>query len=201
MRLFIGIDIPSEVEEKVKNAFFYTRDVLDFSRFTDFKNLHITIAFLGKTYQKSLFVIKKSIEKVTNLYPPKDLQIDKIVIGPNDQDPRMLWLKFDLDSENYLEKLSDDLKKVLKTEKIKFDNSHQKLEPHITIARFDKKWQQEFTTQNIKRKKEKLDLIKNALPENFNASFNSKSLILYSSFKTTQNQRIYKPLFESNFKG
>ena len=199
MRLFIAIDIPKEIENKIRTSFLYAKDVLEFAQFIEPENLHITLAFFGELPESFLGVIKTIIGNISKTYTAKDLIINDAVIGPDETRARMIWLKFDSDSQNYLEKIAHDLKKELKEKNIPFDNTYETLNGHLTLARFGQRWQEEFQSKNSYGKSEELAKIKETFPENFSASFGSKGVALFLSHEK-DGRRIYEPLFESNFK-
>lgn len=199
MRLFIAIDIPNEIKQKIKEAFLYARDSLEFARFTEPERLHITLVFLGETEESLLKKTEDAIESVSRLYRGGIIKINNVIIGPDENRARMLWLKLDESSHKYLESISNELKKELKSRGIPFDNNHEIFNGHITLAKFDQSWQQKYEGKNDRGKSGDIRLIKEFLPESFEASFGSKAITLFSSV-VKDGQRFYESLFESNFK-
>ncbi len=199
MRLFIAVKIPDEIKEKIHNSFLYSRDSLEFARFTETDNLHITLVFLGEVEDALLERIKRIVESVTNKYSQKRIELSGIVIGPDINTARMIWLKLGDDSQKYLESISQSLKKELKDKNILFDGRNF-FNGHVTLAKFGQNWQSKYDSKNEKGKTEDINFIKETLPETFEAHFDSKSITLFSS-KKIDGKRIYEPLFESDFKG
>ena len=200
MRLFIAIDIPKEVKEKIRTSFLYTKDSLEFARFTEPENLHITLVFLGEMPESQLNTVKAVMDKTAKPYSVHQLEIKNAVIGPDENQARMIWLKLSDDSQKYLEEISNNLKKELRAKNISFDNDHATLNGHITLARFDSGWRNKFEGKNEKTREEDAAKIKNVLPESFEESFAVSRITLFSSLEKN-GQRIYEPLFESDFKG
>jgi 2'-5' RNA ligase len=199
MRLFIAIDIPKEIKLKISNSFLFTRDSLEFAQFTEIDNLHITLVFLGEIDALLLNSIKEAMGSVSRLYNSGLIKFSNAVIGPDKNSLRMLWLKLGDDSQKYLGSISRELKRELKNKNIPFDDSHENFNGHITLAKFEQKWQSRHAEKNEKAKAEDVEFIEKSLPEEFEASFDSRSMALFSSTEI-DGRRLYVPLFESNFK-
>jgi 2'-5' RNA ligase len=198
MRLFIGIDIPKEIKEKIKNSFLYAKDTLEFAYFVNEDNFHITLVFLGEVPDFKINLIKEIIKKVSANFYSKILEIDNPSIGPDEIRPRMIWLKLSSNSNRYLEEISKSIKKELKIRNIYFENSHKDLNSHITLARFSQDWQNKFMLKNKIEKFQEIKKIKETFPNDFKISFYPSRITLFLSRKDEGGQRIYEPIFESN---
>jgi|GEM_PF-1969947 len=199
MRLFIAIDLPQEIKNKIWKDFAYSRDSLEFARFTDPENLHVTLAFLGEQNEDVLPKIEAVLKEMANSIGQHPIRIIGCRIGPSETIPRMLWLETDRDSESFLRALTQQVRRGLASKSIGFDQTHG-FNNHITLARFSDRWQQTFLAKNDKQKSEEIGRIKESLPELVSFPFEANSTILFESLEK-DGQRIYSPLFESLLKG
>lgn len=199
MRLFIAINLPQEIKNKIWKDFAYARDFLEFARFTVPENLHVTLAFLGEQNENVLPKIEAVLKETTNGIGQHPIRIIGCRIGPGDTIPRMLWLETDKDSESFLRALTQQVRRGLASKSISFDQTHG-FNNHLTLARFSDRWQQSFLSKNCKQKSEEINRIKESLPESVSLPFQASSIILFESSEK-DGQRIYSPLFESPFSG
>ena len=126
-RLFIAIEVPWEIKEKIK--------LIPESRLKIVKsaNLHITILFLGYVEEKEIERIKNVIKTVLEGIPVFTLKFKAIIFAPPGKQFRMIWALFDRNPDYELlnQRLSDTLSEF------RPDNYKEKY-IHITLARFKK---------------------------------------------------------------
>jgi len=199
MRLFIAINLPQEIKNKIWKDFAYSRNSLEFARFTAPENLHVTLAFLGEQNEDVLPKIEVVLKETVNGIGQHPIRIIGCRIGPSDMIPRMLWLETDRDSESFLRTLTQQVKMGLALKSIDFDQTHG-FNNHVTLARFSDRWQRDFLSKNDKQKSEEIKQIKESLPESVSLPFEAVSIILFESSEK-DSQRIYSPLFESPLGG
>lgn len=132
IRLFIGVDVSSELRGEIKQAEQEKRH-LSWLKWTKTENLHMTIYFLGN-------VRKEILENLISLFRlgysscrPFTLSSGKWSWGPRSKDPRMIWIRFPK-SESFSElvRLSHDWFSRVQP------SPQQRISPipHITVARF-----------------------------------------------------------------
>ncbi len=128
-RIFIAINLPDQIKH----------DLLSHSkrwpnlrvRWTSFYNLHITLEFLGNTDKRGLDNILSAVQKTASAFKPFDVWLDKIVLGPNLNEPTMFWATIFIDQN--IMKLKNLLDENMRTMGFNLDN--REFNPHITLAR------------------------------------------------------------------
>ncbi|MCX7616297.1 MAG: RNA 2',3'-cyclic phosphodiesterase [Patescibacteria group bacterium] len=197
MRLFVAIDLPAEIKDSLWQQLAYLRDCLEFARFVEKENLHLTLAFLGNQPEKSLNLIKEAIKDTALNFTSQKLVIDKISLGPSELKPRMIWLGFDKASQGYLESLANHLRKNLKKAALDFDEKD--FSSHITLARFDNRWQLKFQKKlSLSEKNREIKRIKEDFSP-FKLEFWVEKITLFES-NLTPTGPLYKKIFEFELK-
>ena len=197
MRLFIAIDLPDEAKDEIWRLFSYAKDTLEFARFTERGNIHITLAFLGEQKDISLPIIERCIENTVSEFKEQEIKITQAVIGPSENIPWMIWLDIDKQSSELLKRISDRLGRELENQSIYFDR--KEFNGHITLARFNDRWQEKFkNTGDERQKREMLNTIKESFSP-LEIEFIAKEMTLFQS-TLTKDGPIYQKIFESVFK-
>lgn len=133
-RLFIAIDLPKEAKErliKIQKKFKKLN-----LHWTKEKNLHFTIVFIGWTEEEKVKVVERIVKKAVQGLSPFLLKLEKVILGPDNKRPRMLWAVGSCPSG--LNKLKKTITEGLKKEGIQLEDKHP-LKMHITLARARKK--------------------------------------------------------------
>src|SRR3989344_4898048 len=107
-RLFIGIPISEKVKKEINQQLLFVKG--EFSdnhdaRFTSLANWHITLIFLDWQDENEQNKIEAILNKVlidTNGLP---ITIDGLGYGPEQSQPRMIWLTGDKKTDLVLEKI------------------------------------------------------------------------------------------------
>ena len=158
-RLFIAIDIPEPVKDKICEL----RRNLPGVRWTVREQIHITMRFIGDSDDVFFKQIKSSLSEIK--LPPFGLEISSSGFFPHERRPSVLWLG--CNESRALSDLKDYMDLILDSCGIPPES--RKFMPHITIARL-----------KMIREKECLNLYsiyKGLFPLKFDVS----EFILYSS--------------------
>lgn len=133
MRLFISIPLP----EKIKKELAKVRDSFPEipARWVEEENLHLTLVFLGETKETEATKATEAIDTSTKGLKPINLEIDGLLLLPNEKDPHLLAVKLTGETEK-LSALVEKIKKELRERKIGFDG--KPFRPHTTLARLKK---------------------------------------------------------------
>jgi len=174
-RLFIAIELPQEIKEKLKIA------ADNRLRIVIQQNLHITFLFLGYVEEKRLEEIKKKIWEVSQNGNSFKLKLEKIIYAPPKSTYKMIWALFEKNAE--YAKLNQLLAETLK--EFKPDIYKDQL-IHITLARSKKP----LSNKDIEEIK---------LPVVEAEELNIEKIILYESLLRSSGP-IYKKLEEFPFK-
>ncbi|MFZ1970784.1 MAG: RNA 2',3'-cyclic phosphodiesterase [Candidatus Nanoarchaeia archaeon] len=138
-RTFIGIEIPEKVKEEIDKI---QKQLPEFmGKFTEKKNLHVTLKFLGEIDEDKILEVKKRLKEIK--FSDFEAKLDKIGFFDN-TDRGVVWVNI-----TNCEKLQKEIDKKLEG----LFQKEKRFMGHLTIAR----------TKYIKNKREfleKLDQIK-----------------------------------------
>ena len=184
IRLFIAIDLPQEVREKLYQLSLEIKSQIKDLRPTKPDNIHLTLKFLGYTPSPDLENIKNALEETASKTKTFKIKLEELGAFPNFNYFRVLWASLSL-GEAEIKMLKENLDEELSLIGIEKDDRAFKV--HITFAR-------------IKPKKRNIDL-KKTLEEkriDFEDMITIKALHLYQS-TLTRSGPIYTKLHTSNF--
>lgn len=130
-RIFIALKI--EAGENLLRMISSYQDRLkkDQIKWTDTSNIHITIAFLGDTEEKTINAIISMLEEKCNGFGQFELILKGSGIFRNISDPRIIWTG--IEPSEKLIQLNNLIINGLKELDIKMENRPYK--PHLTIGR------------------------------------------------------------------
>lgn len=137
-RLFIAINLPDEIKQKISFACDRLSAALPRGqfRFLTPQAWHLTIVFLGDQPDEAISGILRATEQVAHScrkFPP--LQFEKINYAPNHRDSELIWLTGSLDTSQFLGRLRDQLTEALIYEDVQFRPDNRLFTAHITLAR------------------------------------------------------------------
>jgi RNA 2',3'-cyclic 3'-phosphodiesterase len=125
MRLFIAIEIPEDVSEKLHSL--QERLIIP-GKATKTRSFHLTLKFLGDVEEEKLSILIEELSKIS--FQPFEASLSKIGAFPNTNNPRVVWLGLEPhEIINSLQKQVD-----LVTQKLGFE-ADKKFHPHLTLAR------------------------------------------------------------------
>ncbi len=125
-RIFLAINLP----ESAKNKLYSFKEKYPElpARWAPPENLHITLVFYGNASDAELEDIKDKTKEISKNFKPFALKLSKIVYGPDEKNPRMIWAAGETTKELLV--LQQELANSLnRAEKRAFSL-------HITLARF-----------------------------------------------------------------
>lgn len=128
MRLFVSIDLPGKVREKLHS---WLPDRPDL-RYTKQEQLHLTLLFLGECEKQEVDLIVNKLETVQ--FAPFNLVIEGIGSFPGKNNPRVIWAGVNKHPE--LMNLQHQISSKLDT--FTDDGGNRPYMPHITLARTKK---------------------------------------------------------------
>src|SRR5712664_4454763 len=90
MRLFVALEIPSEVRENLAALLKTLRAVSPQTRWVRPENLHVTLKFIGEVPETKLAAIRSTLAGARSDQP---VTVDFRGLGffPNDKHPRVFW--------------------------------------------------------------------------------------------------------------
>lgn len=145
MRLFVALNLPDKIKDKIKNKISANKFKFDKIRIIPIKNWHITLKFLGEVQD---YKLKKLLE-ILSFIPYKFNKFKLKLLKLEFLNPRILSIKSNLPNELL------EIVLYLEEEFYKSNISKKELRPfypHITIARCKnlKKQEQDFVLKKIK---------------------------------------------------
>ncbi len=125
MRLFIAIDLPSQIKAELALISFG----LPQARWVSPEQLHLTLRFIGKVDGVLFGDIKSGLKSVIS--SPFPLTLNGLGCFPPRRDPQVLWVG--IESSDELLKLRKKVESCLS--KLGIAPEQRKFSPHITLAR------------------------------------------------------------------
>lgn len=133
-KIFIGVDLPIEVKKRLMQKIDKWKELP--IRWSREENLHLTLEFLGHVDDELIGGICESVKEAAQSSEMFDVDLNRIELGPNQDDPRVVWFTGIASEE--LKELSENIEKELGI----FQADKKIFRPHITLGRIQKhKWQ------------------------------------------------------------
>src|SRR6266850_3016568 len=129
MRLFVAIDLESEIRERVSDFASGLKRTAPDVRWTLPQSWHITLKFIGEVPPDRLPKIKEQLEKINA--GPADIRVGGTGFFPNQRSARVFWAGVHGDSA--LAALAEAVDRSLGSIGIPFEE--RAFTPHLTLAR------------------------------------------------------------------
>jgi len=127
-KIYITIDLPDEIKESFRREESRWKNLHVF--WTGFSHLHLTFEYLGVVDKENLSKIKKALRETVEETKAFDVRLDKIVLWPNEKEPKMFWATIFEDSfvQNFHKKFQEHLWES------GFETAEKDFVPHIVLA-------------------------------------------------------------------
>lgn len=136
MRIFISIEIPEEIKEKIEKLVNSMKLMLTPIKWADKKNLHVTLKFLGWVADEKLPEMKKCIADCVRGFGPFTLNFAGIGSFPDQKHPRAIWVALN-EGADRSKKLADKIDCEISRQG--FREEEREFTPHLTIGRIKEK--------------------------------------------------------------
>jgi 2'-5' RNA ligase len=133
VRLFVALEIPSEVREKLAAMAQTLRAVSKEPRWVRPENLHITLKFLGEVRETKLDALRTVLAQIRSEQAVA-LEFRGLGFFPNEKHPRVFWAGIEASAN--LKKLAEDIEGAM--EKLEIPREQRAFSPHLTLARFER---------------------------------------------------------------
>jgi 2'-5' RNA ligase len=132
MRLFVALEIPSEVRESLADLLQSLHAISAQTRWVRPQNLHVTLKFIGEVPEAEGAAIRGAL---TGVRSSQAVTLDFHGLGffPNEKHPRVFWAGI-VASPN-LKTLAGDIEKTVET--VGIPRERRTFSPHLTLARFE----------------------------------------------------------------
>jgi RNA 2',3'-cyclic 3'-phosphodiesterase len=132
MRLFIAIEIPSEIRNILAAFLKELQKIVPKVKWVRPENLHVTLKFLGSTDPTKLGQIESSLKAIRSPQPVT-LEFRGLGFFPNEKRPRVFWAG--ISSSANLQPLAADIDHSMN--QYGFELENRPFVPHLTLARFN----------------------------------------------------------------
>ncbi|MGO4529663.1 RNA 2',3'-cyclic phosphodiesterase [Paenibacillus sp. 2TAF8] len=131
-RLFIAVRLPESVQQFLHMQAQLIRNKLDFRKWTDHRDYHITLQFLGDTLMSEVGHLRTALHAVATHFQAFDLQLSDWGTFGLEKTPKVLWRGVNGDIER-LHHLQQQI--VDATKNLGFEAELRPYRAHITVAR------------------------------------------------------------------
>lgn len=132
MRVFIAIQLSTDVRAKLKEALERLRETGADVRCVKPENAHLTLRFLGKVTESDAEKIKKAMEKALQGICVFKVSFSGVGAFPRTETPRVVWTPV-REGEEKLCKIRDLLQETLF--QVGIEKEGREYRPHLTLAR------------------------------------------------------------------
>ncbi len=144
-KIFIEIDVPNNLRRRL------SLKIADWSelpiKWMKEENFHITVTFVGYVDESMLPEICQKVRESVENFESFDLEFDRIELGPDPEDPKMVWLTGQPNVD--LGMLNEEVERALGMR----PTAHKEFSPHITLGRIRKiKWDELVVKPEISEK-------------------------------------------------
>jgi 2'-5' RNA ligase len=133
MRVFLAVDLSSEVKERLAGLERELRAALGRARFLRPEGLHLTVRFFGETPAEVVDSLGTRLGEAFEGLPAFALHFCGCGVFPDSRNPRVLWVGV-REPPPALFELQSRAESVART--LRFSPDCRRFEPHLTVARF-----------------------------------------------------------------
>jgi 2'-5' RNA ligase len=186
-RLFIAINIPEDIKDRIAKKNNDLEAILPSARYTGREKWHLTVVFLGWQPDEAIIPIIESMNAAAREFSAPEIVLSDISYGPMEGMARMVWLNGSKETSETVSPLKTFLEDELIKKGVRFKLENRKFNAHVTLNRFS----------NIS-KKDRPELGKEF--ENLNWIFEARSLDLMESHPSPKGAK-YEVLQQIKFGG
>ena len=135
-RLFIAINIPEDIKDRIANKNDSLEMMLPDARYTGRDKWHLTIAFLGYQSDEMIVPIIASIKVAAEKFPAPEIVLSDISYGPMEGSARMIWLNGSKGTSSSISPLKRFIEDELIKNGVRFKLENRPFNAHITLNRF-----------------------------------------------------------------
>ncbi|WP_339240256.1 RNA 2',3'-cyclic phosphodiesterase [Paenibacillus sp. FSL R5-0517] len=131
-RLFVAIRLPGPVQQSLQMDARLVQNKLDFRKWTDHRDYHITLQFLGDTLVSEIGHLRKALRSVAVEFQAFELQLADWGTFGLEEAPKVLWKGV----SGEMDRLISLQKQIVQaTSTLGFEAELRPYAPHITVAR------------------------------------------------------------------
>ena len=133
MRLFVALEIPSEVRENLAALLDSLRSISKDPRWVRPQNLHVTLKFLGEVAEAKVEDIRNALREIRS-EQVATLDFRGLGFFPNEKHPRVFWAGIEASAN--LKTIAANIDGPM--EKLGIPREQRPFSPHLTLARFER---------------------------------------------------------------
>ena len=132
MRLFVALDLPDAIREKIREAVGKLKPLCKEARWARVEGMHMTLKFIGRVEPERLEPIVSALAKVQSS-APIELHFRGVGFFPTERRPRVFWAG--IQASPNLAELAHSTEQALLPLEIAAEERN--FTPHLTLARLD----------------------------------------------------------------
>ncbi len=132
LRLFVAIDLPSEVKALLAELQAQLRIRTEAVRWSDPQGTHLTLKFLGNVPRVGVDAVVDGMCGAAQLHQRFQLQTGQLGMFPNTRRPRVVWLGVEGDTAT-LAQLQSNVERFIAP--LGFPTEQRSFSPHLTLGR------------------------------------------------------------------
>lgn len=133
LRLFVAVDVPQAVKDRLSEVVAAFRERLPGARWTSPGSWHLTLKFLGATWPRLVSTVHDAVAVVAAGRPAFQTRVGPLGAFPSPGRARVLWAGLE-DPEGLIVALARDLDSALARH---FPVEQRPFTPHLTLARLN----------------------------------------------------------------
>jgi 2'-5' RNA ligase len=128
MRVFIAVDLPTELRKQLAELQGALQPSTDTARWVAPESIHITLKFIGEIQEKRLEDIDSAFTGLT--WKPFTVTVRGVGFFPGNRSPRVFWAGMEAPT---MQNLTEEIDSRM--ERLGFEKEKRAFRPHITLAR------------------------------------------------------------------
>jgi 2'-5' RNA ligase len=134
-RLFVSVDLPPELEPRVRDIQSYLRGTRADLRFTKPEQAHLTMKFVGDVPEQRLKAVKEAVDEAVEAVEPFDVKLGGTGVFPSRDYVSVVWVGV-CEGVDELTRLHGALEERLVGRGLADEAEHDYM-PHVTLARMN----------------------------------------------------------------
>ena len=131
MRLFVAVNFPARLRQKIARLCRPLREAGVPGRWTEPDQVHLTLKFIGEVPAAEVEPIAEALQEVAGSFRPFEMKFGPIGAFPSPRRPRVVWLGVEQTPE--LRFIKDDLERRLA--ELGIEREQRPYQPHVTLGR------------------------------------------------------------------
>lgn len=132
MRLFVALDLPDAVRERLRDLMTQLKTACPEARWVRPEGIHVTLKFIGHVDAIKADAIREKLRTIRN-ERPVEVELRGIGFFPNDKRPRVAWAG--VHGSANLAKLAADIEDAIAP--LGIERESRQYSPHLTLARIN----------------------------------------------------------------